>query len=64
LIYSESFDALPPVMLDYVYRRLHEVLSGQDQSKEFAHLSADDRANILAILRATKKNLPECFQTQ
>ncbi len=62
LIYSESFDALPDAAKEYVLRRLWEVLSGKDQSQEFAHLSAADRRAILEILRATKKDLPKCWQ--
>ncbi len=62
LIYSESFDALPAAMLDYLYRRLWEILSGQDKSKEFAHLSEKDREAILKILRDTKPNLPAYFR--
>lgn len=58
LIYSPSFDALPDQVRDEVYRRLWEVLRGEDISKPFAHLSSDDRAAILAILRDTKPNLP------
>jgi hypothetical protein len=61
VIYTESFDALPPIMLDYVWQRMHDVLTGKDQSKDFAHLSAADRQAILEILRATKKNLPAYF---
>ena len=62
LIYSPSFDALPPDAKDYVWRRLWEVLSGQEQGKEFAHLSPDDRKNILAILKATKPGLPDYWK--
>jgi hypothetical protein len=58
LIYSEDFDALPDPARSYVYRRLLEVLSGRDQSPEFAKLSAADRRVILEILLATKKGLP------
>jgi len=54
LIYSESFDALPEVMLKYVKQRLSEVLSGEDTSLEFAHLSAEDRTSIREILAETK----------
>jgi hypothetical protein len=61
VIYTESFDALPPVMLDYVWQRLHEVLTGKDQSPAFAQLSVADRQAILEILRATKTNLPKYF---
>jgi len=54
LIYSESFDALPPVVKNYVYRRVREVLSGRDQRPEFAHLIAADRQAIAEILNDTK----------
>jgi hypothetical protein len=59
VIYSEAFEALPVAVKDYVLRRLWEVLSGKDASKEFAHLSTADRQAILEILRATKPNLPD-----
>lgn len=59
LVYSESFDALPPPVREHVLRRLHEILTGADRSKEFAHLDDDDRRNVLEILRATKPNLPD-----
>ncbi len=61
VIYSEAFEALPAPVKDYVLRRLWEVLSGKDTSKEFVHLSAADRQAILEILRATKPNLPDYF---
>jgi hypothetical protein len=59
LIYSESFDALPQINKDYVYRRLFEVLSGKDQSPEFRNLSPESRRAILEILAETKPGLPE-----
>jgi hypothetical protein len=62
VIYSEAFEALPAPVKDYVLRRLWEVLSGKDSSKEYAHLSATDRRTILEILRATKANLPDYFR--
>ena len=58
LIYSPAFDALPQPALDQIYKRLHEVLTGKDQSKEFASLTAADRSAILVKLRSTKTNLP------
>ena len=58
MIYSEALDAMPDTAKDRVYRRLFEVLSGEDKSEKFAKLSLGDRANILAILRDTKPNLP------
>ena len=45
---------MPAVVKDYVYRRLREVLSGEDQTAAFAHLSATDREAILGILKETK----------
>jgi hypothetical protein len=54
LIYSPEFDAMPPLAKQYVYRRLREVLTGQDTSSDFATLTPADREAILAILTATK----------
>lgn len=58
LIHSEHFDALPPIMRDRLLQRLHAILTGTDQSPQFARLNAADRQAILEILRATKTNLP------
>jgi hypothetical protein len=58
LVYSPSFAALPAESRDYVLRRIWEVLSGQDQSEKFSHLTSTDRAAILAILRETMPDLP------
>jgi hypothetical protein len=58
MIYSESFDAMPAGALERVYRRLHDVLAGQDTSEKFARLSADDRRAVLEILLDTKPALP------
>jgi hypothetical protein len=58
LIYSSAFDALPQPALGYVYHRLFQILLGQDQSEDFAHLTPADRQAILAILLATKPGLP------
>ena len=63
LIYSRSFDALPRESKDFVYRRLWEVLSGADQTKDFAHLSATDRTAIREILTATKPGLPDYWKS-
>lgn len=62
LVYSEAFDGLPQPAKGYVYRRLLEVLSGEDQSADFASLSADDRRAILEILLETKPGLPQEWQ--
>ncbi len=53
LIYGDSYAALPANIRAYVDRRLQEILSGEDQSPEFAHLSPTDRAAIREILAET-----------
>jgi hypothetical protein len=58
LIYGEQFDALPQEALSCVYRRLFDILTGKDQSQTFGHLSNENRAAILQILRETKNELP------
>jgi hypothetical protein len=62
LIYSRSFDALPPEMREYVWQRLWDVLSGADQSETFAHLTAEDRQAIREIIRDTKAVRPGYWQ--
>ncbi|MAG93146.1 MAG: hypothetical protein CMJ48_05290 [Planctomycetaceae bacterium] len=59
VIYTESFDALPAPVAERIYRGLYDVLTGKDQSEEFAHLSPEARQAILEILLATKKGLPD-----
>jgi len=59
LIYSPAFDGLPPQTRKYIYTRLRQILTGQDKSKTFAHLSDADRKAIYEILRDTKKGLPK-----
>ncbi len=58
LIYSEAFDALPPVVRDRIYRRLWEVLSGADQTPLYQKLTAADRKAVYEILLDTKPDLP------
>ena len=58
LIYSSAFDALPEPAKGYVYHRLLQVLTGEDQGADFAGLSAEDRQAILSILLETKPGLP------
>lgn len=62
LVYSPSFDDLPPEMSDYILHRMYDVLTGKDTSADFAHLSPEDRQAILEILRETKPNLPDYWR--
>jgi hypothetical protein len=62
LIYNMAFDTLPEPAKGYIYHRLLQVLIGQDQSPDFANLSAKDREAILSILLETKPGLPAEWQ--
>ncbi len=58
LVYSEAFARLPQRVRARTLSRMHAVLTGEDTSKQFAHLSATDRRAILEILRETLPDLP------
>ena len=49
-------------MKDYVWKRLWAILSGDDNAKEFAHLSPQDRQAIAEILQDTVAELPDFWQ--
>ena len=53
-VYSDAFDALPVYAKNYVYGRFAAVLSGQDGSTAYAHLTPADRKSVQEILVATK----------
>ncbi len=53
LIYGDSFAALPANIRKVIDGRLEEILSGEDQSPEYAHLSPEDRTAIREILDET-----------
>lgn len=50
LIYSDSFAALPRGVKTRVWKRLNEILSDNDTTSKFDHLTADDRHAIREIL--------------
>ncbi len=59
MVYNETFDGLPGSVRDRVYRRLYDVLTGQDRRQTFAGLSEDERRTAFEILVDTKPNLPD-----
>jgi len=63
LIYSEQFDALPAKMKEHLYRRLREILGGNDAKPEFQSLSAESKHAIMEILVDTKPDLANCWKT-
>jgi hypothetical protein len=58
MVYSEAFDSIPDAAREQIYRRLFDVLTGRDKDPKFSRITEEDRRNVLAILRDTKKNLP------
>jgi hypothetical protein len=62
MIFSDAFDGLPDRARAAIYDRMWVILSGQDRDPRYARLSADDRRDIIQILRETKKGLPAVFQ--
>jgi hypothetical protein len=59
VIYSDAFDALPIMVKEYVYRRIGEVLRGEDENEAFSHLSGADRRAILEIVQETKTDFAQ-----
>lgn len=62
LIYTEAFRELPKPAKDHIFRRLREVLTGQDRSEAFAHLIGRDRRALREILLDTVPELREAWQ--
>jgi len=56
MVYSPAFDALPSDAKKAIFERMRHVLSGEEKGSRYARLSADDRKNVLEILRETKKD--------
>jgi hypothetical protein len=63
MIYADAFDALPESARDAVYRRMWQILSGEERGAPYDALSAGDRRAVVDILRETKRGLPEYFRT-
>jgi hypothetical protein len=62
MIYSPQFDQLPALAKAAIYRRLWQVLDGQDRAAPYRQLRAADRSAIVEILRDTKPDLPAYFR--
>ncbi|GIW89443.1 MAG: hypothetical protein KatS3mg108_3767 [Isosphaeraceae bacterium] len=59
LVETEAFDRLPAAVRERVAARLDEILSGRDRSPDYAHLTAEDRGTIRAMLMAIKPGLTQ-----
>jgi len=62
LVYSKAFASLPADVKGYTLRRMHEVLTGKDQTAAFSHLTTADRTAVLEILRDTLPDLPDYWR--
>jgi hypothetical protein len=63
MIYTEAFDGLPAEAKEAIYKRMWQILSGQENEPKYARLSLADRQAIVEILRDTKPGLPDYFQS-
>ena len=63
MVYSPSFDALPPYVKEYVYQRIADILQGRDTSGSYESLLDADRREILEILLATKPDFAKLIAT-
>ncbi len=62
MIYAPVFDALPDGPRGAIYRRMWQILSGNDRTEKYRRLSDADRVAVAQILRDTKKGLPAYFR--
>jgi hypothetical protein len=53
MIYSPSFQALPPAVKSQVMERINRVVAGEDADKKYAHLTPVLRQAIAEILKST-----------
>jgi hypothetical protein len=63
MIYTDAFDALPGAARNAIYRRMWEILSGQETAPRYLRLTPADRRAIVEILHDTKEGLPDYFQS-
>jgi hypothetical protein len=59
MIYSSAFNTLPAEAQAATYRRLWEILTADDPGPDYAHLTAEDKSAILAIVRETIPSVPK-----
>lgn len=62
MIYSAAFQSLPLPVRTHVYEQLHQILTGTDQSNEYADLTFSDRQNLLSMLPETVPELKRVWE--
>ena len=58
----KAFDALPGKMKEYIYQRLYDILTGKDDSPDYAEITRKTGREILEIPCDTKKDLPSYWK--
>lgn len=61
LIYSKSFNGLLPSAKEYVYTRLADILTDREQKAGYAHISMQERGELLEMLVATKPDFAALY---
>lgn len=61
MIYADSFEGAPLAFKEEVYERLWEILSPELPPSGYEYFEPGERSRIISIVRATKKDLPECW---
>lgn len=62
MIYSEAFDGMPEQAREATYKRMWQILSGEEKSPRYSKLFLANRQAIVEILRETKTSLPDYFR--
>lgn len=62
MIYTEVFDNLPEPARQAIYKRMWQILSGEEKDSKYSALSLSDRQAVVEILHETKKGLPDYFR--
>ncbi|MGL6075109.1 MAG: hypothetical protein ACRC8S_13195 [Fimbriiglobus sp.] len=61
-IYGRAFHHLPTEAKDRIWQRLNEILTGQDKTERFSHITPTDRQAIREILIATHPEIPASWK--
>lgn len=62
MVYSQAFDNLNPAAKERVWRRLYDLLSGNDRSPDAPHIDPGGGSAAIAILAATRQGLPDYWK--
>jgi hypothetical protein len=61
MVYSKAFDGMPLAVREEFFHRLWDILNREGGVEGFQHLGAEEKTNLVEILRDTKKDLPNIW---